>query len=125
MSEKKGIDLENLKVIEEKEVPKKVRYTPYRELLKRIQKGKAVVLSEKDVHINTVRAGIHRLQRRGEFKKIRIQQGKLENGEVVLYIVNPSEGEKEKKLKRVQYKRVPPEEREQPTEPAEKHHRLE
>lgn len=108
MSEKKGIDLESLKFIDASEVPTKVRYTPYREMLKRIRKGKALVLSQKNVNINTVRAGIQRLQKKGEFKKITTIQRRLENGEMVLYVVNPSEEETEKK-----YRRVPPEERQQ------------
>jgi hypothetical protein len=98
MSQKKGIDLENLKFIDANEVPTKVRYTPYRELLKRIRKGKALVLSETDVNINTARAGIKRLQKHGEFKRIIAMQRRLENGEQVLYVVNPpSEEQTEKK----------------------------
>jgi hypothetical protein len=93
MSEKKAIDLENLKFIEASEVPAKVRYTPYRELLKRIRKGKALVLTEKDVNINTARAGIKRVQSHGEFKRIIIQQRRLANGEQVLYVVNPPDEE--------------------------------
>jgi hypothetical protein len=89
MSEKKGIDLENLKFIDASEVPAKVRYTPYRELLKRIHKGKALVLSSKEVNINTVRAGIQRVQRHGDFKRIVTMQRRLESGEEVLYVVNP------------------------------------
>lgn len=97
MSEKKGVDLENLKFIDASEVPTKVRYTPYREMLKRVRKGKALVLSEKNVNINTVRAGIHRLQKKGEFKKITTVQRRLENGEMVLYVVNPPSEESESK----------------------------
>ncbi len=97
MSQKKGFDLQNLKFIDASEVPAKVRYTPYREILKRIRKGKALVVSEKDANINTVRAGIQRLQRRGEFKRIIMLQRKLENGEQVLYVVNPSDEQTEKK----------------------------
>lgn len=97
MSQKKGLDLENLKFVDASEVPSKVRYTPYRELLKRIRKGKALVISEKDVNINTARAGIQRLQKKGEFKRIITVQRRMVSGERVLYVVNPSEGETEKK----------------------------
>jgi hypothetical protein len=97
MSQKKGLDLQNLKFIDQSEVPAKVRYTPYRELLKRIRKGKALVLSEKDVNIGTARAGIQRLQKKGEFKRIIMVQRRLTNGEAVLYVVNPSDEETEKK----------------------------
>jgi len=107
MSEKKGIDLENLKFVDASEVPVKVRYTPYRELLKRIRKGKALVLSEKDVNINTARAGIKRVQSHGEFKRIITVQRRLVSGEQVLYIVNPSDEDAEK------YRLVPPRERQQ------------
>ena len=96
MSEKKGLDLNNLKFVDASDVPTKVRYTPYRELLKRIRKGKALIVSEKDANINTVRAGIQRLQKRGEFKKIITVQRRMENGEQVLYVVNPSDEETRK-----------------------------
>ena len=98
MTEKKGIDLEHLTFIDATQVPAKARrYTPYRELLKRIKKGKAVVLSEEEVNIDTARAGVRRLQEKGEFKKITMVQRMRPDGKKVLYIVNPSEEpEKEK-----------------------------
>jgi hypothetical protein len=97
MSKRKGIDLEKLKIIDESEVPAKpVRYTPYREILKRIRKGKALVISDEEMNIDTVRAGIRRIQRRGEFKRIIMAQRKREDGVRVLYVVNPSEEEMEK-----------------------------
>jgi hypothetical protein len=97
MSKRKGINLENLKFVDASEVPAKVRQTPYRELLKKIRKGKALVVSENDANINTVRAGIQRLQKKGEFKRITTVQRRLPSGEVVLYVVNPSDEELEKK----------------------------
>jgi hypothetical protein len=96
MSERKGINLENLKFVDASEVPAKVRYTPYRELLKRIRKGKALILSEKDVNINTARAGIKRLQKKGEFKRITMVQRRMVSGEQVLYVVNPPDEETKK-----------------------------
>jgi hypothetical protein len=88
---RKGIDIKNLTIIDESAVPAKpVRYTPYREMLKRIRKGKALVLSEQEVNIETARAGIKRLQEKGEFKNFEIRQMKLADGSRRLYIINPS-----------------------------------
>jgi hypothetical protein len=98
MSKRKGLDLENLKFIDATEVPAKVRYTPYRDILRRIRKGKALVVSDKDMDINTMRAGVQRLKNKGEFKWIILVQRTMDNGEQVLYVVNPSNEEKEKKL---------------------------
>ena len=98
MTEKKGIDLEHLTFIDATQVPAKAkRYTPYRELLKRIKKGKAVVISEEQMNIDTARAGVRRLQEKGEFKKMTMVQRRQPDGKRVLYIVNPSEEETEKK----------------------------
>jgi hypothetical protein len=98
LTEKKGLDTEHLTFVDATEIPAKARrYTPYREILKRIRKGKALVVTEKDANINTVRAGIKRLQRKGEFKKIRMMQRKQEDGMQMLYVVNPSDEETEKK----------------------------
>jgi hypothetical protein len=102
MSEKKGIDLNNLKFVDASEVPAKVRYTPYREMLKRIKKGKALILTDKEANLRSVRAGVIRMQHRGEFKKLRTTERLLENGEHVLYIVYPSDEETEKHYRRVE-----------------------
>lgn len=109
LTEKKGIDLEHLTIIDESEVPaKQARYTPYRELLKRIKKGRALVLSENEVNIHTVRAGILRLRKRGEFKRIMIRQRRDTDGIRKLYVINPSDEDTEKK-----YRAVPPHKRQQ------------
>lgn len=92
MVKRKGVNPKSLTIIDESEVPAKpVRFTPYREILKRIRKGKAAVISDEEVSVDTVRAGIRRLQRRGEFKRIVMAQRKREDGVRVLYIINPSE----------------------------------
>jgi hypothetical protein len=92
MKARKGLDLKHLTIIDATEVPAKPkRYTPYREMLKRIRKGKALVISDEELNVDTVRAGIKRLQRKGEFKQLIITQRKREDGVRVLYIVNPSE----------------------------------
>ena len=93
MSKKrKGLDLENLTIIDAEQVPAKPkRYTPYRDVLRRIRKGKALVLSEEEVSIETARAAIRRLQKKGEFTKLTVTQRKSANGTRKLYVVNPSE----------------------------------
>ena len=98
LTEKKGIDLEHLMFVDESQVPVKAkRYTPYRELLKRIKRGKALVISGDQANIETTRAGVRRLQEKGEFKKVQMVQRTRPDGKRVLYIVNPSEEETEKK----------------------------
>jgi len=91
---RRGLDLKRLTIIEEIEVPAKpIRYTPYREMLKRIRKGKALVISDEEMNTNTVRAGIRRLQKRGEFKRIVLRQMKDKDGVLRLYVINPAEKE--------------------------------
>lgn len=99
MNPKKELDLKHLNIIEESEVPDKpIRYTPYRVLLKRIRKGKALVLSEEEINVVTVRAGIRRLQKKGEFKRIVVRQMKDKDGILKIYVINPS-GEKEQGIR--------------------------
>lgn len=91
MSKRKRIDLKNLTIIDESEVPDKPkRYTPYRELLKRMGKGKALVLTVDDVNLITARAAIRRLQRKGEFKQMVVTQRTV-GDKKKLYIINPSD----------------------------------
>ncbi len=99
MKGKKLLDPKHLMIIDESEVPAKPkRYTPYREILKRIRRGKALVISEEEARIDTVRGGIKRLQKRGEFTQLILSQMKGEDGIKRLYVVNPSE-EKEQGIK--------------------------
>jgi len=92
MTQRKELDLTHLTIIEEGDVPAKaVRYTPYRALLKRIRRGKALVLSDAEVNTNTIRAGIKRLQKKGEFQKIIMRQMTGKDGIKKLYVINPSE----------------------------------
>ena len=87
------IDLDNFPIIEASDVPKtSARNTPYREMLKRIKKGKAMVIDPKatNLRITTVRAAIRRLQKKGEFKQLEISQRTM-NGKQILYIINPSD----------------------------------
>ena len=88
---RRGIDIKSLTIIDENEVPAKPkRYTPYREMLKRIRKGKALVISDGEIGIDTARAAIRRLQKKGEFSKLVITQRKGEDGIRRLYVINPS-----------------------------------
>ena len=91
MPRKTKLNLKHLTIIEESEVPKPVRYTPYRALLRRIRKGKALVLSNEELNIGTARAGIRRLQKRGEFKHIVLRQARGKDDIIRLYVINPSE----------------------------------
>lgn len=95
MSEKKRLALDNLTFIDESQVPVKrtARYTPYRDILRRIKKGKALVISNAQVNIDTFRAGIRRLQEKGEFADFVVSSHKDFDGTVKLYIVNPTEKE--------------------------------
>ena len=85
---RKGIDPNNLKIIPESEVPPPTRAsTPYRKILKKISKGSALVLSEREVSLATARAAIRTLQKRGEFKDFTITQRTID-GEKKLYIIH-------------------------------------
>lgn len=93
-SKRKGIDLKSLKIIDASEVPATPRrYTPYREMLKRIRKGKALVISSDEINIDTARAGIRRLQKKGEFTRLIVTQRKRVGGKRILYVINPSDEE--------------------------------
>ena len=92
MTAKKKLGLSKLTFIEESEVPvKPVRYTPYRDIMRKIKKGKALVVSEEEVNIDTFRAGVLRLKKKGEFKNYFVRAQKGTDGIRRLYIVNPSE----------------------------------
>lgn len=96
MRKRKGLDIKDLKIIDEDEVPAKPkRYTPYREIFRRIQKGKALVISDEEIGVDTARAAIRRLQKKGEFAKLIVTQRKGEDGIKRLYIINPSEEKSE------------------------------
>jgi hypothetical protein len=91
---KKELDLNNLTIVDESEVPAQPkRYTPYRALLKRIRKGKALVLTSEQIRIDTARSGINRIKKRGEFKQIVMRQITEPDGTKKLFIINPSEKE--------------------------------
>jgi len=88
--ERKGIDIKNLTIIDASEVPAQPkRYTPYRQMLKKVRKGKALVISDEEINIDAARAGIRRLQKKGEFTKLKMTQRKAEDGIRRLYVINP------------------------------------
>jgi len=96
MQKRKGLDIKDLKIIDEGEVPAKPkRYTPYREILRRIRKGKALVISDEEIGVDTARAAIRRLQKKGEFAKLTLIQRTCEDGIKRLYVINPSEEKSE------------------------------
>jgi len=98
MKKRKGVDLNNLTIIDESKFPeKRVRYTPYREILQSIPKGKAVVISDEEISVDTLRAGVRRLQKKGEFTKILIRSTKGVDGIKRVYLLNPSENQSEYK----------------------------
>jgi hypothetical protein len=116
MTKLQELNLDKLEIIDEQDVQAKVRKaTPYRELLKRIHKGKAMVITENDANVRTIAAGVRRIQKRGEFKRYRLAERHREDGVHILYIINPSDEETEMK-----YRRVPPEERRQRMEQGER-----
>ena len=94
---RKGLDFDNLNIISADEVPPKSRvHTPYRELLKRIGKGQALILTEAEVSLETASAAVRRLQRRGEFRDFKVTRRTI-NGEKKLYIIHENK-EPEKKV---------------------------
>lgn len=102
-NQKTAVDLDNLKLINEHEVPAKPkRYTPYREMLERIQKGKALVVSDDEVNVDTVRAAVRRLQAKGEYKRYELRQLKSVDGVTRLYIINPAEEQRGKSYRILQ-----------------------
>jgi hypothetical protein len=104
MNEKKKLDMDNLTFVDEAQVPvKRVRYTPYRDILKRIKKGRALVISEDQVKIDTFRSGVLRLQKKGEFKSYYTRAHTGTDGKRRLYIVNPSETTPEEQEKKVSH----------------------
>jgi hypothetical protein len=98
MTERKGLDLDKLTIIDASQVPAKARrQTRYRDLLKKLKKGKAIVITDNEANIDTIRAGIRRQQEHGDFKRISLAQRTNEQGVRVLYVINPSEEQTEEK----------------------------
>lgn len=85
---RKGLDLEHLNLVPKDAIPPKSKVsTPYRELLKRIPKGQAAVLTEHDVSLDTAAAAIRRFQRRGEYQNFKVTR-RIVDGQKRLYVIN-------------------------------------
>ncbi len=98
MAKKTALDVTKLKltVVSEDAVPAATpRQAPYREILKGIKKGTALMFSSEDVNLDSMRGGVRRLQRRGEFKHIIMRTAIETNGVKKLYLWNPSDKVKE------------------------------
>jgi hypothetical protein len=85
---KLGINFGNLNIINTEDIPPKSRVTtPYTELLRQISKGQALVLTEKEVSLETAAAAVRRLQRRvPEFKDYSVTRRTVD-GEKRVYII--------------------------------------
>jgi hypothetical protein len=89
MSKKhKGLELNQLKIIEISDIPDMSRPTPYRELAEKVPIGKAIVVTDEEINIDSVRTGIQRLQKNGEFKDIVMKQRTVD-GLRHLFIMKP------------------------------------
>lgn len=81
------IDLENLKIVSESEVPRPRRIINWREIFLAIPVGKALVLNMKEANYNSVKQSLHHWQKkRGEFLNLHV----IKRGEIT-YIVNPKD----------------------------------
>lgn len=83
-----GINFGNLTIINTTEIPPPARAkTPYKEVLRQITKGQALVLTEKEVSLETAAAAVRRLQKRvPEFKDYNVTRRTVD-GEKRLYII--------------------------------------
>ena len=87
----KKIDPKNLTFIDEKEVPVRIRGTPWEEIFRSIPKGKVLVLQPDQVRSDTVRTALKRLQKKGKFRRLYMTTKKIGELKYVSYVVNPSE----------------------------------
>lgn len=91
----KGFDFEHLNFIEASEVPMRAKNEAYyKGIFQRIPEGKALVLSEKEISILCLRQALYRLQRKGEFKKMRIVERQRGTSEATIYVINPTSGKR-------------------------------
>jgi hypothetical protein len=94
LSQKK-IDLDNLPIIDDSDVPERSRrYNPYREMFKRINKGQALKLDpdKLPVNIGTARATLRKFQKNGEFKHLVAEQRTI-GDKKILYVRYPETDE--------------------------------
>lgn len=89
----KKIDPNNLKFIEEQDIPEKtVRTgTPWKKVFGSIPKGKVLVFHPDEVSSDTVRTALKRFQRKGKFKHLQMTTRKIAKRKYMSYVINPSE----------------------------------
>ena len=85
---KKSIKVEELKFIEESEVPKVRPQTPWEEIFSAIPPGKATVFEPEQVSPSTVRTALKRYQKKGKFVSLRMTARKIAGGRYKTYVVN-------------------------------------
>jgi len=85
---RRSLDYANLPKIKVSEIPSKSKAaSQFIALLRQINKGEAVVLSENDFSLETAAAAVRRLRKQPEFKNITVTRRTI-NGEKKLYIAN-------------------------------------
>ena len=95
MVQRKGLDWDNLEIIDEEEVPSStIRKTKYAKLFNMIERGKTLVLTDDQVSLTTARATLRNFHKKGRFKNLVATQRTI-NGVTKLYITNPKTGNPE------------------------------
>ncbi|MCL5876692.1 MAG: hypothetical protein M1540_02645 [Candidatus Bathyarchaeota archaeon] len=88
MSVKKGLDVNNLRIVAADEIPKgRIKVNKWMEIFDRIPVGKALVVTEDEVSFVAVRSAISDLQRKGLYKHLRVRKVKEPEG-YRLYVIN-------------------------------------
>lgn len=88
-----NMDDDDIEMIDEEDVPAKGRGSYVVKLLKRIGKGKAMVLPDNDrYNFVTIRMVVRNLQRKGKFKQYEVTQ-RTKDGVKKLYIVHKKSSE--------------------------------
>ena len=88
----KKVDPEDLKFIEENDIPVKTirTATPWVKIFSSIPKGKALVFHPDEIGSDTVRSALKRLQKKGKFKHLHMTARKIGDRKYMSYVVNPS-----------------------------------
>lgn len=85
---RQGINFRNPNIIKADAIPPPSRAsTPYKELLRKIDKGQALVLTDMEVSLETAAAAVRRLKRLPEFEDFTVTRRTVE-GQKRLYIVH-------------------------------------
>ena len=86
----KQIKTEDLRFVDEQEVPEISVRTQWEEIFGKIPRGKALVLQHEQAAPSTVRTALKRHQKKGKFKNLFLTTRKVEGNKYVSYVVNPS-----------------------------------